>query len=183
MIVYKITNLINGKTYIGQTVRSVEDRWKEHCKPCMKRRSYVANAIQKHGKDNFYVEELRKADSQSELDLLEKSYISSTDSLYPNGYNLAVGGKGGSPSDHVKKKISRSMKGKKLPDTVKKKLSESNKGQIPVKRRPVIGQHIETGEIIELEFMSQDPRFSSSPMARCCRGKLKTYKKYVWSYK
>jgi predicted GIY-YIG superfamily endonuclease len=50
MIIYKITNLINQKIYIGQTTGSIQERWEAHCNPkgdCRKLR----NAIKSHGKN------------------------------------------------------------------------------------------------------------------------------------
>ena len=56
MYIYKITNKINKKIYIGQTTRSIEERWKGHCKPSMTARSLISRAIQKYGKENFIIE-------------------------------------------------------------------------------------------------------------------------------
>jgi len=114
MLVYKIINKINGKTYIGQTTRSIEDRWIEHCKPANELRSYISNAIQKHGKENFVIEELSKAVTQEELDALESKLIETHRTMSPNGYNLRMGGSGGALSEEVKLKISMTSKGKKL---------------------------------------------------------------------
>ena len=72
MIVYKITNLINNKIYIGQTTRALSSRWNEHCKPCMVSRSYISNAIQKYGSENFIIEAIERSSSQEKLDSLEK---------------------------------------------------------------------------------------------------------------
>jgi group I intron endonuclease len=48
--IYKISNLINGKIYIGQSVH-IEKRWQQHCNNTG--RSLIAKAIQKYGKDSF----------------------------------------------------------------------------------------------------------------------------------
>ena len=47
--IYKITNLINNKIYIGQSIH-IERRWSEHCQPSAK--SLIAKAIQKYGKEH-----------------------------------------------------------------------------------------------------------------------------------
>lgn len=52
-VIYKATNLINGKTYIGQTKRSLETRQREHEKGNLYYRSAIHDAIIKYGKDNF----------------------------------------------------------------------------------------------------------------------------------
>lgn len=114
MLVYKVTNKISNEAYIGQTTRPIEDRWAEHCKPVNARRSYVSNAIQKHGKENFTIEVLCKASSQEELDLLEKKYIEEHSTAFPNGYNLKEGGLGGSLSQEARLKISKTLMGRKI---------------------------------------------------------------------
>ena len=49
--IYKITNKVNGKSYIGQTRNTVEFRWRQHYKA--KDNKYFHRAIQKYGKENF----------------------------------------------------------------------------------------------------------------------------------
>ena len=50
-IIYKITNIINNKVYIGQTVNTLKNRWCKHCHSNGCRMLY--NAILKYGKDSF----------------------------------------------------------------------------------------------------------------------------------
>ena len=58
MIIYCITNKVNGKQYVGQTVRSAEERFKEHCRD---KKMYISKAIRKYGKENFIVETIDSA--------------------------------------------------------------------------------------------------------------------------
>ena len=82
--IYKITNKINGKNYIGQSVH-IERRWQEHCLPSA--RSAIAKAIQKYGKNNFSFEILEQC-TIGELDNREDYYMKKYNSLTPNGYNV-----------------------------------------------------------------------------------------------
>ena len=77
--IYKITNLLNGKIYIGQSIH-IEKRWKEHCQNSSK--SLISQAIQKYGKENFSFQILEEC---NENQLLEKEskYILQYDSLVP----------------------------------------------------------------------------------------------------
>lgn len=91
MIIYKVTNMVNGKLYIGQTTRTLEQRWREHC--CSSSQcTYLHNAIVKYGKENFKIEQIDIALDQEELDYKEQQYIKCYDTLVPNGYNLTTGG-------------------------------------------------------------------------------------------
>lgn len=93
MIVYKITNKINNKVYIGQTIISIRKRWTSHCSLSKSvHRSAIRSAIQKYGKDNFEIKVIAKCNSIDELNHREKYYISLFKSLAPNGYNLESGG-------------------------------------------------------------------------------------------
>ena len=69
--IYKITNLKNGKSYIGQSVH-IERRWSEHCIPSSK--SLIGKAIQKYGKENFSFQVLEEC-SVELLNEKEEFYI------------------------------------------------------------------------------------------------------------
>lgn len=91
--IYKITNKINGKVYIGKTKNSVCNRFKQHLRCAQKGTNrYLYDAMNHYGYDAFEVEVLEEAIS-SELSDLEKYYIKKFDSLNPlNGYNMTEGG-------------------------------------------------------------------------------------------
>ena len=88
MIVYKITNIDNGKIYIGQTKFSLEKRFKEHAKAD----SYLGYAIRQHGEDHFKREVLATCETREKAYALEMRYIAEFDCMAPNGYNLTPGG-------------------------------------------------------------------------------------------
>ena len=84
-IVYKITNNINGKVYIGQTTENLEKRWKRHCGYQLNNGTYLHNAMKKYGVENFYIEEIDEANNQNELNELEYFYINK---YQDNCYNI-----------------------------------------------------------------------------------------------
>lgn len=95
--IYKITNMINGRVYIGATKRTLNDRKREHLKTYndSKSRMYefkIYKAMRKYGVENFLFESLEKCQTDK-LDEREKYYIEKYDSKN-NGYNEAIGGKG-----------------------------------------------------------------------------------------
>lgn len=90
MIIYKITNKINHKSYIGQTINSLKSRFSAHCSATSK--SLISSAIRKYGKENFKIEVITEATSREELNKLEFDLITSNNTLIPNGYNLKIGG-------------------------------------------------------------------------------------------
>ena len=93
MIIYKITNLINNKIYIGLTTVSLKERWNNH-KHCVKsdpRHLYCS--MRKYGIENFKIEIVEETDSLEKLAKLEDYYINLYKSRDPNiGYNLSAGG-------------------------------------------------------------------------------------------
>ena len=126
MIVYRIKNKINSKVYIGQTSRSIEQRFIEHCNNNISQ-SAIANAISKYGRENFEIEMLAKADSQETLDQLEVFYINTNSSLVPDGYNLKTGGLEGSRySDESREKMSLARIGTTLSEETKQKMSDTH---------------------------------------------------------
>lgn len=90
--IYKITNNINGKIYIGKTTRTIRERWKEHLEQTNYKKSKFYNALNKYGIDNFTIEEIEECDD-SILNEKEIYWINFYNS-YENGYNSTGGGDG-----------------------------------------------------------------------------------------
>lgn len=91
--IYKITNNVNGKVYIGQTIQTIKERFYQHC--ATKCSDSVLNmaihrAIKKYGKFNFTIEVIEEVDKDS-LNDREKFWIEYYNS-YNNGYNSTIGG-------------------------------------------------------------------------------------------
>lgn len=92
MVIYKITNKINGHVYIGQTTRSLEKRVAEHVAEANSGKGfYLHEAIRNYGWDNFDVEAIASTDNVDTLNELERFYIQKYHSDV-DGYNLAPGG-------------------------------------------------------------------------------------------
>jgi len=87
MFLYKITNTINNKCYIGFTSLSVEQRFKTHIDNSKYKRNNqkIYNAIRKYGADNFIVEQIYQGDDalQKEDEFIKK---------YGAEYNMTEGG-------------------------------------------------------------------------------------------
>ena len=90
MLIYKITNLLNGKIYIGQTKYTIEKRFLQHSKAD----SPLGQAMRQFGMENFTVEVIEECETQEELNEREKFWIKVLNSKQPNGYNIIDGGGG-----------------------------------------------------------------------------------------
>ena len=93
--IYKVTNKINGKIYIGKT-NNFNKRKTEHTVYDINDNSYFHKALKKYGLSNFEWLIIDKANSLEEINKKEKFYISKYNSFKPNGYNMTKGGDGGS---------------------------------------------------------------------------------------
>ena len=91
--IYLITNLINGKVYVGLTIREPEIRWQEHEYSGRNPKYHFGYAIRSYGWENFKPEILAENIPIEELGDLEMYYIDLYDS-YNNGYNSTKGGEG-----------------------------------------------------------------------------------------
>lgn len=127
-IIYKITNLINGKVYIGQTVQTFKRRKIEHLYEYRKNRVFhpIYNAMRKYGEENFNWSIIDHAYSRQELDDREifwidfyKSYVKRKDN---NGYNLTIGG--GALSGEY-----NPMYGREVSEETREKLRIANTGK------------------------------------------------------
>jgi len=96
MIIYKITNLINDKIYVGQTSKTIDQRFLAHLKMAKKKvNRHLYDAMNHHGYDNFKIEEIETVSDKISADIREIFWISDLNSLSPNGYNMTIGGGGG----------------------------------------------------------------------------------------
>ena len=94
--IYKITNTINGKSYIGQTIQNVKERFYQHCATkCSQAvlNMVIHKAITKYGKSNFTIEVIEEVESAN-LNDRERYWIRYYNS-YNNGYNSTEGGQDG----------------------------------------------------------------------------------------
>lgn len=130
-VVYKITCLVNGKPYIGQTRQKLNRRMSGHKRSKVKRG--IDAAIEKYGWENFTVEVIETCPVE-QLNEREKFWIAELNSKDPNGYNLTDGGSGTNPSDETRAKISASNKGKHSQNKGKP-LTEEHKAKIAVARK------------------------------------------------
>lgn len=71
-VIYKVTNIINGKIYIGQTTKTVKLRRAYHLSARHTKKYYFYNALNKHGYENFIWEEIDTAETRDEIDQKEK---------------------------------------------------------------------------------------------------------------
>lgn len=133
-LIYKVTNKINGKIYIGQT-HFRNDKYLGSGK-------IITAAIEKHGRDNFVKEYIDVASCQEDLDEKEKYWIKELNAQDKNiGYNIADGGWNDfTMNEEIKEKISNTLKGKfvgenafrhgiKLSDEHKAAISKALKGR------------------------------------------------------
>jgi len=134
--IYKITNLINGKHYIGFTT-DPDERWYNHqkCSALDKKNTHLYNAIKKYGIENFVFEIIYQSlDQDHTHKIMETFFIKEYDS-FDNGYNMTMGGDGSlgrkdSPETKLKKSLSKL--GKKRPPLTqeqKDKISAAKKNK------------------------------------------------------
>ena len=102
-LIYKITNCVNQKVYIGKTIRSLDIRWKEHLKDMtnpQKNNNKLYRAMNKYGIKNFTIEVLEDNIEDDLLNAKEQEYIQLFNSYY-KGYNCTFGGDGESTVDKI----------------------------------------------------------------------------------
>lgn len=158
--IYKITNLVNGKIYIGKTTKTIEQRFKEHIHGAKlwkneellgkkhRRQSRFMPALNKYGYDNFKIELVESYADDVNLEEKEKYWISYFNSTDPEiGYNISPGGLGGplfkghKQSEYCKQINSKRSKGiSQDPEFVKKRSYA----------RARLMQDLETGEIVSI---------------------------------
>ena len=206
--VYKITNKLNNKHYIGITSKGIGARIKEHIYTAERDPVFpIHRALNKYGKDNFTFELLDfSCNSWEELTEKEKYYIN----LYKSndrefGYNLTEGGDGTVGYRHTEEakiKMSVSSSGREVTEATRLKLSEAGKkrteGRVAYwesekmgsgKRKPVL-QYTKEGfymnEYTSISAASKTTGISSNTILTAAKGRAILASKknpYIWVYK
>jgi group I intron endonuclease len=205
--IYKITNTITGKAYIGATSKPVNARWKQHIHDSRKDRCKFRSlyqAIRKYGKDNFEVQLIEITD---DAETRERYWITFYDT-FRNGYNDTLGGAGRSFVDEelvisTYKRVSSKIKTAELlkldKDTVHDILDKhSHEIRIlknvpnskPVYQYTMDGERIEwfesSGEaarkIIKLGLSHGNSHSTGNRIRDVANGKMKSAYGYIWKF-
>jgi group I intron endonuclease len=120
-LVYKVTNNLNGKVYIGYTTRTLKQRWAEHSAPS-RVTTVLHKAIKKYGKENFSIEEVFVSSCIKTILDKEKELISQYNSFNSGGYNATFGGEASIPTKATCAKISAAKKGHAVSEETRDKL-------------------------------------------------------------
>lgn len=135
-IIYKTTNTINNRYYIGKRKSIYPDAG-----------SYLGSgkalkvALKKYGKQAFVKEVLHRCDTFEEMNALEKQLVNEAVLNDPLSYNMKIGGTGGrgrgwTHSPEARAKISATGIGRKVSDESRKRRSENTKGRVNVGKQP-----------------------------------------------
>ncbi len=205
--IYKITNKINDKVYIGKTLNSIQKRWREHLidskkRKCEKRPLY--SAINKYGEENFEIEQIEEC-SHDILNERECHWIEYYGS-FKNGYNTTIGGDGKPYLDYdliyntylkTKNMKQTSILCNCSVDSVRKILEiygitkeeriKNQQNSNKVSGHPVAKIDKYTNEIIAVyESVSaagkENPKANRQHISKVCKGKRKTAGGYKWQY-
>lgn len=125
--IYLLTNKINEMKYVGQTVRTIKDRFDGHISDSKHGKNYINRAIKKYGIENFKIEQVDIAYNQEELNLIEGVYMAWFNTLTPNGYNIKniIDGKG----RHSKQTIEKMKITNSKPENLKLKSKNGKKSR------------------------------------------------------
>lgn len=199
MIIYKITNKLNNKCYVGLTTYSFNRRYRnKDWWTSSSINSLLKASINKYGIQNFVVEIVGSAENKEELCKLEQYYIQKFNSVAPNGYNLTSGGENYKHSElsNFKNRMAHlgkpsPMKGKKWPKEFGEKISFANKGKPSwnkgkktgrpsesailnsalAHKKPIYGVCLYSGFVKEYDGLIDAERdgFRSSIISLCCK--------------
>lgn len=179
--IYKITNNINQKSYIGKTARSIQIRYKEHLKNINYLDLPLYRALKKYGKENFSIIQLEECDNKI-LDEREIYWINYYQT-YKNGYNCTAGGEGGIKTfeEDIDEIITRYQAGERLDLLCKEYHHDYNSIKPHLLKRGIIiethaGPKKLSKQIAQIDPITQEivciyPSISAATRAICEEGK------------
>ena len=164
--VYRITNIKNGKVYIGKTTEKIVRRFKRHYYDSKKKDMKINRAIRKYGIENFLIQELHEVSGydiqeiDKELSRLEVLEIKNHNSL-KFGYNSTIGGDG--------------TVGRKMNNKNKKKMFRGRDLYLKEHSNKSVDCYDEDGSFIKtfisISEASRETGYSRSSITKCCKEK------------
>lgn len=126
--IYKITNLVNNKCYIGYT-ENPKKRWKQHRVSRKDGKKPLYQAFRKYGIENFTFEILYESEDRNETLLIKEPYYIQLHDSIRNGYNLQEGGNNTNTDEMKEKSRNRMLQNNPMKNPeIAKKVSEKLKG-------------------------------------------------------
>ena len=205
--IYQIVNDINGKIYVGKTERTIQERFREHCKDYL-RRDYenrpLYRAMKKYGIEHFHIELLEETDNPEEREIF---WIEQKRS-FKEGYNATLGGDGKHYIDYDliiaaynetqnQNEVARRMgvdvttvrkilQGNNIPRLNAKEVIVKNSGKI-INQYTLNGEYIQSFPSVKaaaesLNKITSTSNGASSHISDVCRGKRKTAYGYKWKF-
>lgn len=170
--IYAITNVINGKNYIGQTSVALGKRFYRHiysAKYGIETRFY--NSIRKYGPEAFVICQLRSCLSKAEVNIFERFYILLFSSNMPEfGYNSTFGGDGGQrPTRETLEKMSKIHAGR-VTDSQRIRMSLLGKSSKGIPRSAAVRRKISDSKRLNPRFVGVDERGATAERNRKRKG-------------
>ena len=199
--IYKITNTLNNKSYIGKTEKlEPEKRWNEHLhnyKRTYTNKRPLYEALKKYGPDKFLFEILEETDQPNEREI---HYIALYNT-YKEGYNATIGGDGNSYITNQQEIVNYYLEHKpfikelanhfKISHDTAIKILKQFKIEYDVKARhsKTILQKDKQGNLINTFYNAREAALSlgniklNSHIIQCCKGTRKSIHGFIWEYK
>ncbi len=153
MIIYKWTNTVNGKIYIGQTVKHINYRTRMHINSANFGTNFPLHcAIRKYGREAFMIEVICLCSSLEELNFKEKEFIIALDCKAPKGYNLKDGGDSYQWHPDMKKNASVSAKARIAKDNGAQMRAALAKGRELLKGKAPWNKGLKTTEEVKAKL-------------------------------
>ena len=205
--IYKITNLQNNKIYIGKTTTRIQERFSKHIyeanTPNTKGYMFILHkAFRKYGINNFNIEQIEEIDN-SLLNDREIYWINFYNSMIPNGYNMTFGGEGntkinyklvyelwdsGKSISQIASILNHSISQLKIILSSYKNFNneENNRRTINATKKQVGQYDKNTNKLIKIHDSIKDAAVAvdvdRSCISRCCSGKKKSCRGFVWKF-
>ncbi len=187
--IYKITNTINGKCYIGETTeKNPLRRWENHKYAIKTGRGCPAlrNAFKAHGEENFTFEIVRECKDEHII-AIEEYYIEQYDSLVPNGYNLSPGGQqGGTFAGHKHSNETKQKQADRIRDLYHNSTVFDNfKANISIIKK-IVSSYDLNGKLVKIYDCiidaAKENNITDGAIHNCLSNRRKQVAGFIWRY-